>query len=108
MIRFGDNRHFIYADEEAKSGAFRETMQVKDFPRPPLPRSASAVISSQPVASCAFESHRRELGSVVTLVRHFVRDDQMMFSVDRGLNIVTDYACVPAARRHRTCIGISQ
>ena len=45
-----------------------------------------------PIASCAL----RAIGSswaVVADIDHFVGHDQMMFGIDRGLNIVADDAC---------------
>ena len=46
------------------------------------------------------ERHWRELGSVVTHVGHFVRHDQMVFSVNSGLHIVANDASAATARRH--------
>jgi hypothetical protein len=37
-----------------------------------------------------------------------MRDDQVMFSIDCDLHIVTDHAGAAAAGRHRAAVGISE
>jgi len=44
--------------------------------------------------------HRGELASVIANVGDLVRDDQMMLSVHRGLDIVADDAGSLATRGH--------
>ncbi|MCY1536454.1 hypothetical protein D9M68_719130 [compost metagenome] len=50
--------------------------------------------------------HGTQLITVDAVVGDFVRHDQMMFGVDRGLDVVTNQA--GAARHHRACVGIGQ
>jgi hypothetical protein len=42
------------------------------------------------------------------IVRHLMRDDQVMFSIDCDLHIVTDHAGAATAGRHRAAVGISE
>jgi hypothetical protein len=39
---------------------------------------------------------------------HFVRDDQVMLGIDRGLHVIADDAGAPSAGGHGTGIGIGQ
>ena len=49
-----------------------------------------------------------ELGAVVAFVGDFVRDDQVVVGVDRGLHVVADDTRAPAAGCHRAAVGIGQ
>ena len=52
--------------------------------------------------------HRRELGAVVALVDDLMGDDQVVLSIDGGLDIVADHAGTPAGSRHGAGIGVRQ
>ena len=52
--------------------------------------------------------HRRQLGPVVADVGDFVRDDQVVFVIDRSLDVVANNAGAPAAGGHGPCIRIGQ
>src|SRR4029079_15990876 len=45
-----------------------------------------------------------ELRSIRSFIRYRMRDDQVMFSVNRDLNIISDDSGASAAHRHRAAI----
>ncbi len=45
-------------------------------------------------------AHVGELRPVRAAIRHFVRDDQVVLSIDDRLHVIADHAGATAARRH--------
>ena len=52
--------------------------------------------------------HHRQGIAVVAVVRHLVRDDQMMLGFDDALHVVADDARLLARRRHGAAVGVGQ
>ncbi|HRD79085.1 MAG TPA: hypothetical protein PK264_24660, partial [Hyphomicrobiaceae bacterium] len=53
-------------------------------------------------------AHVGKLCPIRAAIRHLVRNDEMVLSVDRNLHVVADDARAAPARRHRAAVGISQ
>ena len=84
-----------------------------------MPASRHARISSVASVGNGFEfvdaedflrptSDVGELRSIRAIVRNLMRDDQVMFGIDRDLHIVADHAGAAPAGRHRAAVGIGQ
>src|SRR6516164_6617172 len=49
-----------------------------------------------------------ELCSIRTIIRYCMRDNQVMFRIDRNLHVVADHARAASAGRHRAAVWISE